>query len=112
MLGDLSDTNNLSATLRSNPALPQPDVVSLITTGSLANTGTGIPNEILDRKKTGFQIPLHDWLQGGRPPVGRESALRTWARQVHSAYMLVKPVAATPAELDRAYAEERHVVGV
>ncbi|MGI9035409.1 MAG: translocation/assembly module TamB domain-containing protein [Pyrinomonadaceae bacterium] len=43
LLGDLSNPDNLSANLRSNPALPQPDVVSLITTGSLANTGTGIP---------------------------------------------------------------------
>ena len=43
LLGDLSNPDNLSATLRSNPSLPQPDVVSLITTGSLANTGTGIP---------------------------------------------------------------------
>ncbi|MGI8469586.1 MAG: translocation/assembly module TamB domain-containing protein [Pyrinomonadaceae bacterium] len=43
LLGDLSNPDNLSATLRSNPALPQPDVVSLITTGNLANTGTGIP---------------------------------------------------------------------
>ena len=43
LLGDLSNPDNLSATLRSNPPLPQPDVVSLITTGSLANTGAGIP---------------------------------------------------------------------
>jgi translocation and assembly module TamB len=41
--GKLTDTENLSATVRSNPALPQPDVISLITTGSLANTEGGIP---------------------------------------------------------------------
>jgi translocation and assembly module TamB len=41
--GKLTDTENLSATVRSNPALPQPDVISLITTGSLSNTETGIP---------------------------------------------------------------------
>ena len=69
-----------------------------------------LPDEILNRKKTGFQIPLHDWLQGGRPPVGRESALRTWARQVHAAYLLVKPVAASVADFDRAYAAERPLV--
>jgi translocation and assembly module TamB len=41
--GKLTDTENLSATVRSNPALPQPDVISLITTGSLANNEGGIP---------------------------------------------------------------------
>jgi translocation and assembly module TamB len=41
--GKLTDTSNLNATVRSNPALPQPDVISLITTGSLANNEGGIP---------------------------------------------------------------------
>ncbi|MGB7068119.1 MAG: translocation/assembly module TamB domain-containing protein, partial [Pyrinomonadaceae bacterium] len=41
--GPLTDTELLSATVRSNPALPQADVVSLITTGNLSNTETGIP---------------------------------------------------------------------
>jgi translocation and assembly module TamB len=41
--GPLTDTATLNATVRSSPALPQNDVVSLITTGSLSNTATGIP---------------------------------------------------------------------
>jgi translocation and assembly module TamB len=41
--GSLSDTELLNATVRSNPALPQADVISLITTGNLANTESGIP---------------------------------------------------------------------
>jgi translocation and assembly module TamB len=41
--GPLNDTASLNATVRSSPALPQSDVVSLITTGSLSNTSTGIP---------------------------------------------------------------------
>ncbi len=41
--GPLTDTELLSATVRSSPALPQADVISLITTGSLANTESGIP---------------------------------------------------------------------
>jgi translocation and assembly module TamB len=41
--GPLNDTASLNATVRSSPALPQNDVVSLITTGSLSNTATGIP---------------------------------------------------------------------
>ena len=69
-----------------------------------------LPPEILNRKKTGFAIPLHDWIQGGQSPVARESALRTWARQVHAAYLLVKPVAATDAEIDEAYRQERSLL--
>lgn len=41
--GPLTDTENLSATVRSSPALPQADVISLITTGNLSNTEAGIP---------------------------------------------------------------------
>ncbi|MGB2751511.1 MAG: translocation/assembly module TamB domain-containing protein [Pyrinomonadaceae bacterium] len=41
--GPLKDSEQLTATVRSSPALPQADVVSLITTGNLANTGGGIP---------------------------------------------------------------------
>lgn len=41
--GPLRDTELMTATVRSSPALPQADVVSLITTGSLSNTTAGIP---------------------------------------------------------------------
>ena len=43
LAGPLNDTELLTATLRSSPALPQADVVSLITTGALTNTAGGIP---------------------------------------------------------------------
>jgi translocation and assembly module TamB len=43
LAGPLKDSEQLSATVRSNPALPQADVVSLITTGNLANAAGGIP---------------------------------------------------------------------
>ncbi|HQU86780.1 MAG TPA: translocation/assembly module TamB domain-containing protein, partial [Pyrinomonadaceae bacterium] len=43
LVGDLTNTDTLSANVRSNPALPQADVISLITTGNLANTEAGIP---------------------------------------------------------------------
>lgn len=42
--GPLTDTEQLNATVRSSPALPQADVISLITTGSLSNTEAGIPS--------------------------------------------------------------------
>ncbi len=41
--GPLNDTERLVADVRSSPALPSNDVVSLMTTGSLANTAGGIP---------------------------------------------------------------------
>ena len=43
LAGPLKDSEQLSATVRSSPALPQADVVSLITTGNLANSAGGIP---------------------------------------------------------------------
>ncbi|MCY7347545.1 MAG: translocation/assembly module TamB domain-containing protein [Pyrinomonadaceae bacterium] len=43
LIGELTNTDNLNATVRSSPALPQADVISLITTGNLSNTDTGIP---------------------------------------------------------------------
>jgi translocation and assembly module TamB len=41
--GPLRESEDLNATMRSNPALPQADVVSLITTGNLTNSAGGIP---------------------------------------------------------------------
>ena len=41
--GPINDTEQLNASVRSSPALPQADVISLITTGSLSNTESGIP---------------------------------------------------------------------
>ena len=41
--GSLTDTEDLIASVRSSPALPQADVISLITTGNLSNTESGIP---------------------------------------------------------------------
>lgn len=43
LAGPLTDSEQLTATVRSSPALPQADVVSLITTGNLTNAAGGIP---------------------------------------------------------------------
>ena len=43
LAGPLKDTERLVANVRSVPALPSDDVISLITTGSLTNTAGGIP---------------------------------------------------------------------
>ncbi len=39
-----------------------------------------LPAAVLSRAKTGFAVPVRDWLQG---TAGRERGLRGWARQVH-----------------------------
>ncbi|HUF04948.1 MAG TPA: translocation/assembly module TamB domain-containing protein [Aridibacter sp.] len=54
--GSLADADSLSATLRSNPSLPQADVVSLITTGNLSNTGSGIPTYAQSGLNTAAEI--------------------------------------------------------
>lgn len=41
--GEVSDANNLTINVRSNPPLPQADVVSLITTGTVTGADGGIP---------------------------------------------------------------------
>ena len=42
--GPLTETESLSLSTRSNPALPSQDVLSLITTGNLSNTEAGLPS--------------------------------------------------------------------
>ena len=42
--GPVSEPESLNVTLRSNPGLPQADVVSLVTTGNLTNSEGGIPS--------------------------------------------------------------------
>lgn len=41
--GPLNESEQVTASVRSSPALPQADIVSLITTGSLTNAAGGIP---------------------------------------------------------------------
>ncbi|HEX6279977.1 MAG TPA: translocation/assembly module TamB domain-containing protein, partial [Pyrinomonadaceae bacterium] len=41
--GSLTETETLALNVRSSPALPTNDVLSLITTGNLSNTETGLP---------------------------------------------------------------------
>jgi len=41
--GPLTDTDELNASVRSSPALPSQDVLSLMTTGTLSNTEGGLP---------------------------------------------------------------------
>ena len=42
-----------------------------------------LPPEILDRPKTGFSIPVQDWIGGG---AGAERGLRGWAKRVYGEF--------------------------
>jgi len=42
-----------------------------------------LPAAVLDRRKTGFGVPLREWLAGETAGGGGERGLRGWARRVH-----------------------------
>jgi asparagine synthase (glutamine-hydrolysing) len=46
-----------------------------------------LPNEILQRPKTGFQVPVRDWLMG-QGPENAERGLRGWAKEVFRRFTL------------------------
>ncbi len=66
--GSLTDTENLNATVRSNPALPQADVISLITTGNISNSNTGIPTLAQSGINTAAEILADEIINR---PIGR-----------------------------------------
>ena len=43
-----------------------------------------LPASVLDRPKTGFVVPVRDWIAGDAAPA--ERGLRGWARHVHAAF--------------------------
>jgi asparagine synthase (glutamine-hydrolysing) len=45
-----------------------------------------LPREILQRRKTGFSIPVHDWAKRAGPAFGSQRHLRNWARIVSRPY--------------------------
>lgn len=46
-----------------------------------------LPDAVLQRPKTGFVVPVRDWLlQSFDPTLGRERGLRGWAREVYSRF--------------------------
>jgi len=46
-----------------------------------------LPPQVLHRRKTGFSIPVREWLTGGKVALGaRERGFRPWAREVYSRY--------------------------
>jgi asparagine synthase (glutamine-hydrolysing) len=43
-----------------------------------------LPREVLERAKTGFVVPVREWVADGEAAPAR--GLRGWARQVHAAF--------------------------
>lgn len=50
-----------------------------------AHIAPQLPTELLSKPKTGFSIPVRDWLMTGQP-VQKERGLRGWARYIHKNY--------------------------
>lgn len=66
--GSLTETENLNASLRSNPALPQADVISLVTTGNISNTASGIPTLTQSGINTAAEILVDEIIS---KPIGK-----------------------------------------
>jgi asparagine synthase (glutamine-hydrolysing) len=45
-----------------------------------------LPDAILNRPKTGFEVPVREWLLASRPEMVGESGFRGWAREVYRRY--------------------------
>lgn len=48
--------------------------------------GTGMPESILNRQKTAFHVPVHQWLFKEFPEQKRERGWRGWARRVYDSF--------------------------
>ncbi|MCX6901186.1 MAG: asparagine synthase (glutamine-hydrolyzing) [Verrucomicrobia bacterium] len=59
-----------------------------VTKQTMARTSVKpLPPQVLHRRKTGFSIPVREWLTGGKVALGaRERGFRPWAREVYSRY--------------------------
>jgi glycosyltransferase involved in cell wall biosynthesis len=52
-----------------------------------------LPRALLDRDKTGFSIPVHEWAGGTRLAPGPQRRMRNWAHIVHRPYKQLRALA-------------------
>lgn len=64
----------VSPVLAAHPDISKREIV--------AAAAPGLPPALFARPKTGFSVPVHEWIQNGS--VSGERGLRGWARQVHA----------------------------
>ena len=53
----------------------------------LRDTRAGLPEQIVNRSKTGFVVPVRDWLLEIKPELGSERGLRGWSKVVYGEYL-------------------------
>jgi asparagine synthase (glutamine-hydrolysing) len=63
--------------LAAHPGLSKPAVAAAL--------APSLPQAVLRKPKTGFSVPVRDWLMGGQD-IHADRGLRGWARHVHAGY--------------------------
>ena len=63
--------------LAAHPGITKPEIA--------ASLRTPIPNALLNKPKTGFSVPVRDWMMQGQP-ASHERGMRGWAKVVHQTY--------------------------
>lgn len=79
--------------------------------GKAAMTRTAerpLPHQVLRRPKTGFSVPVREWLTRATGPEKAERGLRGWARQVYAAF---HPIQATGADVGTAGSRNQRCAG-
>ena len=68
--------------LAAHPGLTKPEVAKAL--------APQLPRELLNKPKTGFSIPVRDWLMGDHAEI-KERGYRGWARHLYSRHMAQTP---------------------
>ena len=68
--------------LAAHPGLTKPEVAQAL--------APQLPRELLHKPKTGFSIPVRDWLMGDQAEV-KERGYRGWARHLYSRHTAQTP---------------------
>ena len=71
---DVELLRHVAPWLAAHPELSKPEIAAAIT--------PQLPAELLNKPKTGFSVPVRDWLMADQP-VPQERGLRGWARFIH-----------------------------